>query len=485
MEPAESEEPAMDATMTMPRSRSAEGEGRAACRWELPEQAGALRDPTPAELSHIPGRRGLPYFGVMPEVVLDPMRFASGMVAKHGPVYRFFALGRWHVHLTGAEANEMLLFDERGIFSAEGGWAPLIGALFPGALLIKDGAEHRASRRLLGEAFRQAQLSGYQRIFAEDIEQTIGTWMGREIDSYREVKRLTFRISASTFLGLPLDELATTAIQSFAQMMGALLTVVKNPRLSWVMRRGLSGKARLEAILADLIVAKRAEPGEDFLSRIALLRDDDGKQLSIQEITDSFIFLLTASHDTLASALTSTVYYLAAHPEWAKRLRDELEQAGIEKSVEAGNAKLPLMDMFFKEVLRLNGPAPVLWRRAMRPFTVLGTHVPAGTMVGCNLMMTHRMPDVWEAPSRFDPYRFTPEKEAQRSRHAYVPFSGGVHKCLGLHFSNQQARIFMAELLGRADVSLASDKPVSWYHWPNCRPRRKLAVRVSPRYPGT
>lgn len=475
----------MDATLTATPGRGERPGDRAARRWEVPEQAGPLRDPTPAELSHIPGRRGLPYFGVMPEVVLDPMRFASGMVAKHGPVYRFFALGRWHVHLAGAEANEMLLFDERGIFSAEQGWGPLIGALFPGALLIKDGAEHRASRRLLGEAFRQAQLSGYQRIFAEDIEQTIGTWMGREIDSYREVKRLTFRISASTFLGLPLDDLATTAIQSFGKMMGALLTVVKNPRLSWVTRRGFSGKARLEAILADLIVAKRAAPGDDFLSRIALLRDEEGRALSVQEITDSFIFLLTASHDTLASALTSVVYYLAAYPEWAQRLRDELEQSGIERSVDAGDAKLPLMDMFFKEVLRLNGPAPVLWRRAMRPFTALGTHIPAGSMVGCNLMMTHRLPDLWEDPLRFDPLRFTPEKEASRSRHAYVPFSGGVHKCLGLHFSNRQARIFMAELLGRADVELTGNGPVSWYHWPNCRPRRKLAVHVSPRYPGT
>lgn len=473
----------MEATLTMPRG--SEAGPRAARRWELPEQAEPLRDPTLAELAHIPGRRGLPYFGVMPEVVLDPMRFASSMVAKHGPVYRFFALGRWHVHLAGAEANELLLFDERGIFSAEGGWSPLIGALFPGALLIKDGAEHRASRRLLGEAFRQAQLTGYQRIFAEDIEQTIGTWVGREIDTYREVKRLTFRVSASTFLGLPLDELATTAIGSFAKMMGGLLTVVKNPRLSWVRRRAFTGKARLEEILRDLIVAKRAEPGDDFLSRIALLRDEEGRELSIQEITDSFIFLLTASHDTLASGLTSVVYYLAAFPEWAKRLRDEIEQAGLGSALEAGNARLPLQDMFFKEVLRLNGPAPVLWRRAMRPFTVLGTDIPAGTMVGCNLLMTHRLPDVWEDPLRFDPLRFSPESEAARSRHVYAPFGGGVHKCLGLHFSNQQARIFITELLGRADLELAETRPVSWYHWPNCRPRRKLSVRVNPRYPGT
>lgn len=470
--------------MTAMIVQPAAGELREKKRWRDPAAGLELRHPRSGELQHIPGRRGLPWLGVMPEVIRDPMRFAAAMVAEHGPVYRFHALGRWHVHLAGARANELILFDSEGIFSAAEGWGPLIGGLFPGALLIQDGAEHRANRRLLGEAFRQARLTGYQRIFAKDISAAISDWNGRTIDSYREIKRLTFRISATTFLGLPLEERALEAIGAFSRMMAGLLTIVSNPRLSYVRARGHRARRRLEAILTALIEEKRASPGDDFLSRIAHL-EEEGRRLSTREIVDSFIFLLTASHDTLASALTSATYYLAAYPEWAARLREEAAGAGLSDSCEAAGAELPLHDMLFKEVLRLNGPAPVIWRRAVRDFECEGYRIPAGTMTGANLMMTHRLPELWDRPLEFDPDRFSPENERRMDRFAYAPFSGGVHKCLGLHFSVQQARIFMVELLRRCEIEPRIEGPVQWYHWPNCRPAHVLPIEVRPRRRGS
>jgi cytochrome P450 len=459
-------------------------ETRQRTRWRTPEpEAGALRHPTLAEIRHVPGKRGLPLIGVMPEVILDPLAFSDRMVAKHGPVYRFHALGKWHLHFVGAEANERILFDEHGIFSAEAGWGPLIAPLFPGALLVKDGAEHRSRRRLLGEAFKQAELSGYQRIFARDIERRVESWQGRTIDPYVEARALTFHIAASTFLGVPLEEEAHVAIHSFAAMMGGLLTLVSNPKLSLVRRRGFAGKARLEKILSRLIEEKRASPGSDFLSRIALLEDEDGL-LPVQAIADSFIFLLSAAHDTMASAITSLTYYLASHPGWAAAMREELAAAGIDDFREAATATLPLLDMFYKETLRLNNPAPVIWRRAVKDFSIHGLDIPAGTMTGCNLMMTHRLDGLWHDPLRFDPLRFTPEAESRRSRFAYVPFGAGVHKCLGMHFSQQQSKMFLAHLLLHAELECRDRRPPSWYHWPNCRPRRSLSVAVRPRCRG-
>ena len=460
-------------------------EARERTRWRTPKPAsGALRHPSLADIAHIPGKRGLPFLGVMPEVVLDPLGFSQRMVARHGPVYRFHALGKWHLHFVGAEANELILFDEQGIFSAEAGWGPLIAPLFPGALLVKDGAEHRSGRRLLGEAFKQAELSGYQRIFKHDIERRIDSWIRRPaIDPYLESRELTFHIAASTFLGVPLEEEAHVAIRSFAAMMGGLLTLVSNPKLSPVRQRGFVGKARLEKILTRLVAEKRAAPGSDFLSRIALLEDERGR-LPVQEICDTFLFLMSAAHDTMASAITSLTYYLARYPEWRAELRREIEEAGIEDSLEAATAKLPVQDMFYKETLRLNNPAPVIWRRAVKPFSIHGIDVPAGTMAGANLMMTHRLPDLWPDPLRFDPLRFTPEAEKARSRFAHVPFGAGVHKCLGMHFSQQQAKIYMTHLLLHAELELRDDRPPVWYHWPNCRPRKPLSVAVRPRCRG-
>ncbi len=451
---------------------------RRTTRWQDPIGAARLRHPATSELAELPGRRGLPLIGVMPEILLDPLGFSKRMHAAHGTAYRFHAFGEWHVHLLGAEANELVLFDANGTFSAREGWGPLIGPLFPGALLVKDGPEHRHDRRLMGEAFKQGRLNEYGAIFADDIAAAVSNWSGRRIDLYPEIKALTFRIAASTFLGMSLEREARFAVRSLTHMISSLLAMVRSPGPSLVRLRGRIAKARLDALLARHIEQRRAQPGEDFLSRLANLREDNGEPLPVQAICDSFTFLLSAAHDTLASSLTSLVHHLAAHPDWADRLRRELADAALPHSAAAATAELPLLDMFHKECLRLHGPAPVVWRRAVRPFRFGDAIIPAGTMTGVNLLMTHRLPDVWPDPERFDPLRFTPEAERERSRFAYIPFGAGVHKCLGMHFAQQQARVFAAELLGAADLRL--EKPARWYHWPNARPRGRCLVEVLP-----
>jgi cytochrome P450 len=453
-------------------------------RWQpIVRETAPLRHPRTADIEHLPGKRGLPIVGVMPEALLDPLAFAERMVARYGPLYRFHAFGNWHVHLTGPEANELVLFDESGIFSAKEGWGQLIEPLFPGALLIKDGPEHRVDRRLMGEAFKQAQLTGYQEIFAHDIEGSVESWLDRRIAPYPEIRKLTFRIAASTFLGAPLEREAKLAIRSLGRMIRSLLAMGTMPSIA--RGRGHVAKAQLELILGRLIAGKRARPGTDFLSRMANLRDEQGALLPPARICDSFTFLLSAAHDTLASSLTSLVYHLATQPGWTSRLRAELEESGVTLPVEAATAALPLMDMFYKETLRLNGPAPVVWRRSVRDFSLYGHRVPAGTMCGANLMMAHRLASVWPEPSQFDPLRFSPNAERARNRFAYIPFGAGVHKCLGMHFAQQQARMFVALLLQRADLRLAGRRPVRWYHWPNCRPRGPFFLDVLPRHRGT
>lgn len=455
-------------------------------RWhKIVDAPALLRHPSRAAVAHIPGRAGLPLIGVMPEILRDPLGFSRRMSAAHGRVYRFHAFGHWHLHVTGPEANEAVLFDEAGIFSAREGWGQLIAPLFPGALLIKDGPEHRADRRLMGEAFRQAQLDLYQAIAARDMAAFVDGWQDRRILAYPEIRRLTFRIAASTFLGAPLDDEAADAIVALRHMIASLLAMVKSPLPSLVRMRGRRAKVRLEAILGRLIAEKRAAPGEDFLSRIASLTDENNALLPVSRICESFAFLLSAAHDTLASSLTALLYQLAANPDWAQALRDEMEAAGIVDPLDAATAPLPLFDMVYKESLRLNGPAPVVWRRAARDFRVEGINVPAGMMVGANLMMSHRLSDLWPDPERFDPLRFTPEAEKGRGRFAFIPFGAGVHKCIGMHFARQQARIFAAMLLRASDLRLADDRPVLWYQWPNARPRTPFHVRLDRRCRGT
>ena len=106
-----------------------------------------------------------------------------------------------------------------------------------------------------------------------------------------------------------------------------------------------------------------------------------------------------------------------------------------------------LTEMAFKEALRLKPPVPSMPRRAIRDFTFKGYAIPAGTMVGVNPLFTHHMPEIWPEPEKFDPMRFTDEAQRNRHRFAWVPYGGGAHMCLGLHFAYMQAKCFARHFL--------------------------------------
>ena len=115
---------------------------------------------------------------------------------------------------------------------------------------------------------------------------------------------------------------------------------------------------------------------------------------------------------------------------------------------------MPLTEMAFKEAMRMKPPVPSMPRRAMRDFTFKGYAIPAGTLVGINPLFTHHMPEIWPDPETFDPMRFTDEAQRNRHRFAWVPFGGGAHMCLGLHFAYMQAKCFARHFLQNLEVSL-------------------------------
>ena len=139
--------------------------------------------------------------------------------------------------------------------------------------------------------------------------------------------------------------------------------------------------------------------------------------------------------------------------------------------------KLELTEMAFKEALRFIPPVPSMPRRALRDFEYGGYRIPAGTPVGINIHWTHHSEDYWDEPEKFDPMRFTPEKVKARHKYAWVPFGGGAHMCLGLHFAYMQVKILMAQLLPRYRVELVGGDP-EWQAWPIPKPKDGLKIAL-------
>jgi cytochrome P450 len=444
-------------------------------------QAAALPDVTAKRLAHIPGKKGLPFLGILPEAVIDPYRFAQRMYDRFGPVHRFYACGNWNLQLVGPEANEFVLFDAARNFSAAGGWEPVFGRHFKGGLLLRDGDDHQRHRKLVATAFKQHQMEGYLGIFNRVIPGTLDAWRQGRFDAYAKAQALTFGIGFATFLGED-EALATQAdLNAFRSLMRSSTSVVTTPLPRNSEWRAGRAQRHVRALIDRLLAREPGPERRDLLAN--LVRDRQETGLSIDEIVAHLVFVTAASFDTLSSATVSVLYYLGRNPEWQDAVRAEL----IEKIPDPHAATTTqltgcgLAERILKEALRLNAAAPVLWRRAVHDCVFDGVDIPAGAIVGVNPMLTHLLPQYWPDPQRFDPDRFLPARAEGRHRYAFAPFGGGAHTCLGMHFASLQVKLLLRHLLEDGRIVLTDAKVPRWHHWPNCRPIGGLGVEIASR----
>jgi cytochrome P450 len=441
-------------------------------------------------LTHIPGDEGWPIIGKTLEVLADPKGHIERNAARYGSVYRSHMFGETSIVLLGPEANELVMFDQAKLFSSTHGWGRILGLLFPRGLMLLDFEEHRLHRRALSVAFKSAPMKSYLTELDKGIARRVAQWKAKPGDMllYPAMKQLTLDLAATSFLGADIGPEVDEINRAFVDMVAAAVAPIRKPLPGTQMARGVRGRKRIVAYFSEQIPLRRAKSakgggGEDLFSQLCQATHEDGALLSNQDIVDHMSFLMMAAHDTLTSSLTSFMGELAAHPEWQHKLRDEVLALGLATDAATSFDHLeamPLTEMTFKEALRLKPPVPSMPRRAIRDFSFMGYAIPAGTMVGVNPLFTHHMPAIWPEPAAFDPMRFT--EDAQRSRHrfAWVPFGGGAHMCLGLHFAYMQAKCFARHFLQNISVSLEPGYRAEWQMWPIPKPRDGLRVTVKP-----
>ncbi len=410
----------------------------------------------------------------------DPRGVIERLYETYGPVFRRQDHFGWGVTLLGPEANELVLFNRDRIFSSKLGWDPVLDQLFPNGLMLMDFEQHRMHRKTLSVAFKPAPMKAYLAGLNEGIARTVARWPAAgQMRFYPAIKELTLDLAAGSFLGEPWGPQARAINRAFMDMVLAAVAVVRRPLPFTRMRRGVQGRAFMSAYFAREIPRRRGRSGDDIFTQICNAEDEHGRLLTDQEIIDHMNFLMMAAHDTLTSSLTSLVYYLGRNPDWQERLRNEVDQVrarhGDPLPVEA-LGELELCEMAFKEALRLVPPVPMIPRRAIRDFEFMGYRIPRGAGVGVNPMMTHMMPEHWPEPERFDPLRFTTQMSAGRHKYAWVPFGGGAHMCLGLHFAYMQAKAFLYRLIGERRIVLPEGYEARFQMVPIPRPKDGLPI---------
>jgi cytochrome P450 len=228
----------------------------------------------------------------------------------------------------------------------------------------------------------------------------------------------------------------------------------------WVLWSGLPrpgyrrARQKMDDYLFRIIHQRRAQPsrGGDLLSGLV-----QTPGMSDDLIRDQLLTMLIAGHDTSTALLAWSLYLLGRHPEALQRAQDEVDMILDRQppDLESVN-RLDYLDRVIKEVLRLYPPIHIGNRRAAKELEFQGYRIPAGQRVVYSIYLTHRMPEYWPDPQRFDPQRFTPEQSSLRPHYAYLPFGGGPRNCIGFAFAQVEVKIVLARLLQKYCFELAT-----------------------------
>lgn len=427
--------------------------------------------PVDSELRPVPGAPGLPLVGQTLHVLRNPMTASRERYDEYGPVSWANLFGKPTVVLLGPDACGAVLANRNRAFSNGLGWGRFLDNFFYRGIMLLDFEEHLHHRRIMQQAFTTERLASYLRHINPAVRGGVGRWPDSgDLKFYPAVKRLTLDLATDIFMGEEnLGARAEKINKAFIGCVQAGTSLIRYPVPGGRWRKGIVGRRVLEDFLREYLPKKRAGDGADLFTALCHAESEDGHRFTDDDVINHMIFLLMAAHDTTTITLTTMVWKLGQHPEWQERCRQECLALENDQLSYDDLARLPALDLAMKEALRLVTPVPSLPRQAVKDTEVLGHFIPAGTDLTLGLHFTQHMPEYWPDPERFDPDRFAEHRREDKvHRYAWVPFGGGVHKCIGLYFAGMQVKAVMNELLRRYrwEVDPAYEAPMNYVALP-------------------
>ncbi|GAA4756792.1 cytochrome P450 [Gordonia alkaliphila] len=378
----------------------------------------------------------------------DPFDFSQKRLEQYGEVFAMSALGTRFVTAHGAEAANEILMNKDRAFANAPAWSYFIGPFFNRGIMLLDFDEHRHHRHILQQAFAPKVLKGYFDEMQPVIVDRVAKFPTGEVKLFEEFKELTLDIALEIFLGLELSKPEADRLnKAFIETVRAGVALVRKPVPGGRWWKGLRSRKILEEFFYKHIPAKRATATPDLFSVLCHAEGDDGERFTDEDVVNHMIFVLMAAHDTTTITMTQMAYRMAEHPEWQAQARAQSMELNAELTYD-DLAGMTMIDSIMKESLRMCPPVPAQPRMAIKDTQISGHFIPANTMVTIPQLANHRDPRYFTDPDVFDPTRFGPDRaEDKGHRMAWMPFGGGVHKCIGLYFGQMEIKTIMHNLL--------------------------------------
>ena len=346
---------------------------------------------------------------------------------------------------------------------------PILG---PHSLLLLEGEDHLAHRKLMLPAFHGERMRALEPMVGAIAGAEIDSWpLGREFPLHPQMQavtlevilRVVFGVSEGPRLDRLRDLLRNLLTETGSTRVAAARPAAAPPRRRQACRRGFAERMREidELLFAEIAEHRRRDDldeRDDILSSLVLARFEDGEGMSDADLRDQLMTLLLAGHETTATGLAWSFDLILGHPEVHGRLLETFE-AGDDTYLKA----------VITESLRLRPVVPLAGRRLTSPLVTDDLELPEGTDVTPAIWLAHTRPEAYPEPYAFRPERFV---DGGPDTYSWVPFGGSVRRCLGGAFAEFEMRIVLREVLSRCALHKASPAPE--------RPTRRN-VTLSPR----
>lgn len=379
--------------------------------------------------------------------------------------------------VVGPEWNRYLLVTDRDKFLWRVEGDPVVRLLRHG-LLVEDGQSHDHLRALMEPGLNRRQVNNQIEAMCGYTDDILAQWQdGGQVDMLVEMRRIALLILMGTLFGVEF-------LPDMERMWRPILRAISyiSPGL-WVVwpgtpRRGYKGPLQeLDHYLYQVISGRRSHPvgADDWLTRLI----DSG--MSDNLIRDQMLTMLIAGHDTSTALLAWALYLLGCHPESLAFAQAEVDAALDQRLPSVENLKgLPYLEGVIKEALRLYPPIHVGNRLAETSINARGYAIPAKTRVMYSIYLSHRDESLWPEATCFRPERFDRSQRSGQPPLTYVPFGGGPRNCIGATFAQIEAKVILARILQRFDLTLIS-KEVRPYMGATLEPRPGVTMHVTRR----
>jgi cytochrome P450 family 135 len=388
-----------------------------------------------------------------------PLPFLQECREKYGDAFslKFLGFERPMVMISDPAAIKAL-YTERSHGLPPGREVVLTPVVGPHSVLVIEGADHLAHRKVMLPPFHGERMRSYEPAVTEIIDAEIDSWpLGEEFAIHPHMQAMTLEVILRVVFGVAegprleqlrvvLTKVLEETASPFTQLIG-LAARRFGGRGPWA-RFEAQLRAVDELLYAEIADHRKREDLEergDILSLLMQARFEDGSEMSDEDLRDQLMTLLLAGHETTATALAWTFDLLLRHPRELARLRESLE-AGEEDYLRAT----------ISESLRLRPVVPLAGRRLATELKTDNLTLPAGTDVTPAIWLAHTRADAYSEPFAFRPERFLDEAP---DTYAWVPFGGGIRRCLGAAFAEFEMRIVLREVLTRCELHKANPRP--------------------------